>query len=212
MPTAVVIGANAGIGHSFAKLLINEGYQVYGGDNVKGDGLDTLSTQGAKVGEIDVTSPDSIQAFKSKVVGETPIDILLQIAGIAVPSDKDSLSTTNLETLQKIFAVNSFGPFLVAQALLPNLLKSPHPKIAIMTSRVGSISDNSSGGMYAYRSSKAAANQISRNLAMDLKERGVVVMAIHPGFVRLGCYPGMMGRSLWIRRRRRGSCGGMLLV
>ena len=89
-----------------------------------------------------------------------------------------------------MFAINSIGPLLTIQALLPNVLKSTssHPKIGIMTSRVGSIGDNSSGGMYAYRASKAAANQISKNLAVEpvLKERGVVVMALHPGFVRSG--------------------------
>ena len=92
-----------------------------------------------------------------------------------------------------MFAVNTFGPLLVSQALMPNLLKSTNPKLAIMTSRVGSISDNSSGGMYAYRSSKAAANQILRNLSIDLKEKNVTVMAIHPGFVRSGLLPGNDG-------------------
>lgn len=83
----------------------------------------------------------------------------------------------------------------MTQALLPNLRKSSNPKIAILTSRVGSIGDNTSGGMYAYRSSKAAANAIGRNMAMDLKEKNIPVLMIHPGFVRSGLLPGADGKE-----------------
>lgn len=82
---------------------------------------------------------------------------------------------------------------LVSQAFLPNLLKASAPKLGILTSRVGSVGDNTSGGMYAYRSSKAAANQIARTLAMDLKDKGVIVTVLHPGFVRTGLLPGNDG-------------------
>lgn len=95
--------------------------------------------------------------------------------------------------MQKVFAVNAFGPFLVTQAFLPNILKSKTPKIGILTSRVGSVGDNTSGGMYAYRSSKAAANQVARTFAMDLKDKGVIVTILHPGFVRSGLLPGNDG-------------------
>lgn len=81
----------------------------------------------------------------------------------------------------------------VTQALLPNLLKAESGKIGIITSRVGSIGDNSSGGMYAYRSSKAAANSIGKSLAMDLKEKEIPVLLLHPGFVRSGLLPGADG-------------------
>lgn len=83
----------------------------------------------------------------------------------------------------------------VTQALLPNLQKSSNAKIAILTSRVGSIGDNTSGGMYAYRSSKAAANAVGRNMAMDLKEKNIPVLMIHPGFVRSGLMPGADGKE-----------------
>lgn len=81
----------------------------------------------------------------------------------------------------------------VTQALLSNLQNSQTPKVAILTSRVGSIGDNSSGGMYAYRSSKAAANSIGRNMAMDLREQGIPVLLLHPGFVRTGLLAGADG-------------------
>ncbi|MBA7491787.1 C-factor [subsurface metagenome] len=81
----------------------------------------------------------------------------------------------------------------VTQALLPNLLKAENAKIAIVTSRVGSIGDNSSGGMYAYRSSKAAANSIGKTMAMDLQKQNIPVLLLHPGFVRSGLLPGNDG-------------------
>lgn len=77
----------------------------------------------------------------------------------------------------------------VTQALLPNLLKAENAKIGIVTSRVGSIGDNSSGGMYAYRSSKAAANSIGKSMAMDLQSKNIAVLLLHPGIVRSGLLP-----------------------
>lgn len=96
----------------------------------------------------------------------------------------DSLTTVNQEILSKIFAVNTFGPLLLTQALLPNILKSSSPRLGYVSSRVGSIADNSSGGSYAYRSSKTALNQICKNLSVELKDKGVVVVILHPGMVR----------------------------
>jgi NAD(P)-dependent dehydrogenase (short-subunit alcohol dehydrogenase family) len=100
--------------------------------------------------------------------------------------ETDKLDTVNLQTLQQTFAVNTFGPLLLTQALLPNILASHAnpPLIAVMSSRVGSIADNSSGGGYAYRASKAAVNAEFKNIAVDLKEKGVMVSMLHPGFVR----------------------------
>lgn len=111
------------------------------------------------------------------------------------PHDQDSLQGTTLQTFEKVFAVNTYGPMFLTQALLPNLMKSANPKIGTITSRVGSIGDNTSGGMYAYRSSKAAANSIGRTMAMDLKEKDVPVLLLHPGFVRSGLSPGADGKE-----------------
>jgi NAD(P)-dependent dehydrogenase (short-subunit alcohol dehydrogenase family) len=106
---------------------------------------------------------------------------------MAAPS-ADSLTTVSLQTLTKTFNVNTFGPLLLTQALLPNLLLSTAspPKIANVSSRVGSIVDNSSCGSYAYRASKAALNSISKSMAVDLKEKGVAVVILHPGIVKTG--------------------------
>ena len=93
------------------------------------------------------------------------------------PKDQDALETVSEDVLNQTFAVNTFGPLYLTQALLPNVLQSQAkpPRIAVMSSRVGSIADNSSGGSYAYRASKTAVNSIFKNIALDVKAKGVVV-------------------------------------
>lgn len=136
-----------------------------------------------------MSSPESIAAFATQLAGKS-IDVLLNVAGIMVPHQQDTIETVNLEVLEKIFRVNTFGPMLLTQALLPNLLASGRSIVGIVSSRVGSIGDNSTGGTYAYRSSKAAVNSIGKSLAMDLKDKGVVVSLLHPGVVLSGLVTG----------------------
>ena len=100
------------------------------------------------------------------------------------PQEQDSLTTVSQPILNKTFSINTFGPILLTQALLHCLLQSPSPRIGLMSSRVGSIADNSSGGSYAYRASKAALNSIGKSMAVDLKEKGIVVVLMHPGYVK----------------------------
>lgn len=98
--------------------------------------------------------------------------------------DADTLETIDLAKLQRTFAVNTFGSLLLTQALLPNIHLSSHPRIAVISSRVGSIGDNTSGGSYSYRASKAAVNQLFKSMAVDLKEKNVPVFILHPGMVK----------------------------
>jgi NAD(P)-dependent dehydrogenase (short-subunit alcohol dehydrogenase family) len=101
----------------------------------------------------------------------------------------DTLETVNLQKFQQTFAVNTFGPLLFTRSLLPNILLSPHPRIAVVSSRVGSMSDNSSGGAYSYRSSKAAVNALFKSMAVDLKDKNVPVLILHPGIVKTNLDP-----------------------
>lgn len=103
--------------------------------------------------------------------------------------EDDSIESVNKETLTRVFETNTFGPLLLTQALLANLLAASDARIGIVSSRVGSIADNSTGGIYAYRASKAAVNSIGKSLAMDLKDKGIVVSLLHPGIVKTGLDP-----------------------
>jgi NAD(P)-dependent dehydrogenase (short-subunit alcohol dehydrogenase family) len=138
---------------------------------------------GCQAEQLDVASPDSIQAFKTKI-GDQPIDILLNVAGVMAPVKDDALETVSFQNLDTTFKVNAYGPILLTQALLPNILKASHPRVAVMSSRMGSISDNGSGGQYSYRASKAAVNALFKSLAVDLKEKNVAVILLHPGIVK----------------------------
>lgn len=158
-----------------------KGYNVHAVDINEGDGLKGLSCTTSK---LDVTSEENIQKFKQEY-GDGPLDLLLNVAGIMDPAH-DALSTVTEDSLARVFAVNTFGPLLLTQAFLANILKSSSAttRLGFVSSRVGSISDNSSGGNYAYRSSKTALNMICKNLAVELKDEGVVVSILHPGIVR----------------------------
>lgn len=102
------------------------------------------------------------------------------------PSDHDSLVNIDYQTMLSTFSVNTFGPLLLTSALLPNLKLSSEPKIGIMSSRVGSIADNTSGGSYSYRASKTAVNSIGKTLAVELKDENIPVVLLHPGIVKSG--------------------------
>ena len=129
---------------------------------------------------LDLRSPESIKAFAAQLV-DKPIDVLLNVAGIMMPTQSDQLNNVTPVALAQVFQVNTFGPLLLTQALLPNLLAKPGSVVGIVSSRVGSIGDNSTGGSYAYRASKAAVNSIGKSMAMDLKDKGIVVCLLHPG-------------------------------
>ena len=152
--------------------------------------------EGAQTATLDVTAFDSIQKLKDSL-GDEPIDLLLNVAGIATKDD--TLDASFPPAFKRVFEVNTYGPMFLTQALLPNLLASSAPRIGIVTSRMGSIGDNSSGGQYAYRASKAAVNSIGRSMAMDLKSKGVTVMLLHPGITRTNIMPeSMIPADAWM--------------
>jgi NAD(P)-dependent dehydrogenase (short-subunit alcohol dehydrogenase family) len=89
----------------------------------------------------------------------------------------------SMSVLESVFRTDAFGPLILTQALLSNLTAVPNPRIGHITSRAGSIADNTGGNFYAYRSSKAALNMIGKSMSVDLKEKGVLIAMIHPGMV-----------------------------
>ena len=139
--------------------------------------------------ELDVGSPQSIAAFKASLA-DKPVQLLLNIAGVMSPTSADALASVSLDVLQHTFTTNTYGPLLLAQALLPNVLAAALPErpayLGFMSSRVGSIADNSTGGSYAYRASKAALNSICKSMSVELKDKNAIVVIMHPGYVKTG--------------------------
>jgi NAD(P)-dependent dehydrogenase (short-subunit alcohol dehydrogenase family) len=175
LATVLVTGANRGIGLQLCKQFAERGDDVVAVCREAGNELAELGVR--IIDDIDVASGDSIAAMREQLDG-LPVDILVNNAGILL---RDSFDDLDYEAMTKQFRVNTLGPLRVTEALAENLQQGS--KVAIVSSRVGSIDDNASGGNYGYRASKAAVNMIGTNLKHDLLPRGIAVALLHPGYV-----------------------------
>jgi len=176
MARTVITGANRGIGLELTRLVLARGDSVVAACRTASE---ELRATGADVVEgVDVTR-DAAVARLVHHVGESKIDILINNAGIL---SRETLDDLDFDRIRRQLEVNALGPLRVTAALLPGLQRGS--KVALVTSRMGSIADNSSGGSYGYRMSKAALNIAGASLARDLAERGIAVAVLHPGFVR----------------------------
>ncbi len=171
----VITGANRGIGLSFCKIYNDKGYNVIG--VCRGSNADLEAVADRVIDNIDISNAEDCSRL-SKELSETPIHILVNNAGIL---SRQVLGSINYDELEQQFNVNASGTLRVTEALLNNL--SDDAKIAIITSRMGSVADNPSGGPYGYRMSKAAVNAAGKSLAVDLKPNGIAVGIYHPGWV-----------------------------
>ena len=178
MKTVLITGANRGIGLALAQQFAARGDRVIA---VCRHASDALAATGAHVeAGIDVTDADAIAALAQRLGGER-IDLLLLNAGIMARDALGQIDGAGFDAMRRQFEVNALGPLRVAQALLGQLGEGA--KIGIVTSRMGSVADNTSGNAYGYRASKAAVNAIGKSLAMDLRPRGIAVFLLHPGYV-----------------------------
>lgn len=173
----LITGANRGIGLCLATLYTQAGHQVYAVCRRSSTELDALRSC-AIIEDIDLSQSESIERL-SKQLADIKLDVLINNAGIFLHEKLDDVSSQQLEQQLQI---NALMPLRLSQALLKNLVSGS--KIAMITSRMGSIADNSSGEFYGYRMSKAALNAASKSLAVDLKPQGISVGIIHPGFVQ----------------------------
>ncbi|WP_339615721.1 SDR family oxidoreductase [uncultured Gilvimarinus sp.] len=173
--TVVITGANRGIGLSFAQLYLARGYTVYAACR---SASAELSGSGAKVIEgVDVGTDAGVKKLDDALQGVS-IDLLINNAGIL---HNESLGQLNLDTIRAQFETNTLAPLRITDKLADRL--ADNAKVALITSRMGSITDNTSGGRYGYRMSKAALNAAGMSLACDLKPRGIAVAILHPGLV-----------------------------
>ncbi len=176
MATVCITGANRGIGLELARQYQDRGDSVVAACRRASDELGELDVE--IVDGVDVTVDVAVGRL-ADALGDRGLDVLVNNAGLLSDESLDSL---DFDRIRKQFEVNSTGPLRVTAALKSKLGRGS--KVAIVTSRMGSIEDNSSGGRYGYRMSKAAVNMAGRSLAHDLKPDGVAVAILHPGFVR----------------------------
>ncbi|HMI92205.1 MAG TPA: SDR family oxidoreductase [Polyangiales bacterium] len=176
MTTSLVTGANRGIGLELCAQLRARGHEVIA---VCRNATPELSRLGVQVeAGVDVASDDALATLAKRLAG-TRIDWLVCNAGIL---RHESLDALDFASVQAQLEVNALGPLRTVHALLANLARGS--KVALITSRMGSIADNGSGGAYGYRMSKAALNAAGVSLAHDLKPRGIAVALLHPGYVK----------------------------
>jgi NAD(P)-dependent dehydrogenase (short-subunit alcohol dehydrogenase family) len=185
MASVLITGANRGIGLELARQYAADGWRVHaccrnpaGADAL----VAALKGHDALVHPLDVTDAAAIAALRATLEHE-PIDVLINNAGI-IGGQHQALGDIDYDVWEQTIRTNVFAPYRVAEALVDLVAAGERRIIANVSSLMGSIADNSSGGRYIYRSSKTALNMVVVNLAQDLAEQGITVLAFHPGWVK----------------------------
>ena len=179
MSTVLITGANRGIGLEMCRQCKARGDTVIAVCRKRSSELEALDVE--IVDSVDVRKPEDLKALR-KTLDDRQIDILMNVAGVLSNQTLGDIDDEALEQIHLQFDTNAVAPLLVTQALMDLIPEGG--KVGILTSRMGSIADNDSGGRYGYRMSKAAVNAAGKSLAVDLKPRGISVALLHPGFVR----------------------------
>ena len=182
MSTLLITGANRGIGLEFAKQFHSKGWKVFGTSRSLSNAkklMDIISNENVLV--LDVSQQDQLKAVKDQLYKRNIIlNCLINNAGIM--TDRVGIEKVSQDDMVQAFRVNSAGPVMLVHNLLP--IFDNGCKIVNISSLKGSINDNTSGGYYSYRMSKAALNMAVRSMSMDLKKKKIAVCALHPGWVR----------------------------
>ena len=182
----LITGTNRGIGLEFVKHYIKNNEKVIATCRNRNSAKDLLelenTTNNLSLVELDVSNPNSINNFTSKIAG-LPIDTFISNAGVSGPKNIEFGNFDAKEWLD-VFNINTIAPLIITQKILKNLRLGKDKKLVFISSKVGSIEDNTSGGMYIYRTSKTALNQVIKSLSIDLKEDNFIVVALHPGWVQ----------------------------
>tara|TARA_B100000780_G_scaffold273618_1_gene237429 strand:- start:202 stop:888 length:687 start_codon:yes stop_codon:yes gene_type:complete len=194
MKTVLITGSNRGLGLAFAKCYSENNYNVIAccrNTDIASD-LISLSKKynSIQIHSLDVSNTDQIKALSNSLQSQ-PIDILINNAGIYRPS---TFGNIDKDGWMDSFLVNTIAPYEIIQNFLPNLLIGESKKVVSITSKMGSIDDNTSGGSYIYRSSKTALNSMMRSLSHDLLSQGISTLTLHPGWVKTD----MGGAGAWI--------------
>lgn len=185
-PTILITGANRGIGLELTEQFAADGWTVLAccRDPAAAGALGSLGERFGtiEVHALDVTDYSQMRAL-SEQLRDRSIDILLSNAGIYGPRGAN-FGAVEAEGWREVFEVNSIAPLMLVQAFVNQVAASEHKLVAVISSKMGSIDDNGSGGSYVYRSSKTAVNQVFKSLSIDLADRGISAISLHPGWVQ----------------------------
>lgn len=174
MPNVLITGANRGLGLEFARQYCRDGWTVFATVREPSEELEAIC---ARVERVDMMDLEAVAGLGQRFEA---LDLLVANAGTYGP--RDAASAEDAQGWLDTFSVNTVAPYLLAKSVLPVIERSGGKLVAVST-RMGSIEDNDSGGFLAYRSSKTALNMAWRNLALDVKSRGVTAALLHPGWV-----------------------------
>ncbi|MEE8189862.1 MAG: SDR family oxidoreductase [Kiloniellales bacterium] len=186
MPSVLITGANRGIGFEFARSFAADGWRVHACCRHPDRAEDLKALAEGPNGTVNLHRLDVTDGLRAaalaRELAEESIDILLNNAGIY--GAKTGFGETDYDEWLPVFAVNTLGPMRMSERFIEQVARSRRKLIVHITSRKGSIGENTSGGAYIYRSSKAALNMVAKGMALDLAERGITVVVFHPGWVR----------------------------
>jgi NAD(P)-dependent dehydrogenase (short-subunit alcohol dehydrogenase family) len=180
MSTILVTGCDTGLGVEFARQYTEEGHRVIATCLDPSTATETSAIRGnIDVVKLDVTDHAAIEALSRRLSGDA-IDVLLNNAGIGRPHPP--FGETDYDNWRRILETNLIAPMKMAECFVEQVARSQNKSMAFVSSRMGSIALNNSGGSYSYRSSKAGLNMIVKTLAIDLGPRHICVLALHPGW------------------------------
>lgn len=189
MPTVLVTGASRGLGREFVRQYATAGWQVIACAR-NPDMMRELASDSTSLHKLDLLDPPTISSL-ADAIGERPIDVLLNNAGTMGSQSfaEHGMSIqrfghSDFADWENIFRVNVLGAMRMAEAFVEHVAASERKVIVTLTSIIGSMAANRAGGLYAYRSSKSAANAIMKSMSIDLAERGIIAAPIHPGWAR----------------------------
>ncbi|HEY4124634.1 MAG TPA: SDR family oxidoreductase [Rhizomicrobium sp.] len=180
MTTILITGANRGIGLEFVKQYVTDGADMIACCREPAKASALKAIKGVRVLALDVGDSASVAVLKNEL-GDTPIDIVINNAGVSSPKSTDG--TIDVDAWLATFRVNSVAPVLVAHALKPNLMKGRDKKLVTITSQLGSIA-NDSGGFQPYSATKAAVNSLMHSLSKTWARDGICIGIFHPGWVQ----------------------------
>lgn len=188
MPSLLITGANRGIGLEFTKQYLEADWRVFAccRHPDKANALKELSARHADLSSVhalDLADFKQIERLAAELASQE-IDLLLNNAGIYPDVPNVGFGTINYEAWQRAFYVNTMAPLKMAETFASQIARSQQKKIVSITSKMGSIADNSGGGSYLYRSSKTALNMVVKSLSVDLAPRGIIAAVLHPGWVQ----------------------------